>query len=233
VVVVALPTSYPAVHRWAHSQRCCCCCGCCRTSAGGAGRIGTPWPTRTPGHMKTNRRLRAVLQHTDTVRGWRRDPPISTCYGAAAAAAHPHPPHQRQHYQHQLSDLDDDLADVHRRYQADGFCVVRGFLRGGVLRQLQEELGRYLADVLPTKSTDAHYFDGEWAAAGGRGPLSALKYINDLDERPYFANFNPQHCEEVHPRWHAMAEVLTGYRMRSRGCEVFNKPPGGLSTVRP
>ena len=70
---------------------------------------------------------------------------------------------------------EDPLADLEthglvQSYRRDGFVVVKGFLAGDDLRQHQEELQRYVAEVVPTKSTDDVYFDGEWSAAGPHAP---------------------------------------------------------------
>ena len=54
-----------------------------------------------------------------------------------------------------------------------------------------------------------HFFDGEWSVEGGRGPLSALKYINVMTEKPFFSAFSAERSQQDHPRWHAMAEALT------------------------
>ena len=44
---------------------------------------------------------------------------------------------------------------------------------------------------------------------------------------PFFAGFSKGASKDAHPRWHAMAELLTGSReVECRGCEAFNKPPG-------
>jgi hypothetical protein len=50
---------------------------------------------------------------------------------------------------------------------------------------------------VPTKSTDEHFFDGEWSVDGGRGPVTALKYMNKMTERPFFAAFNPEDSQAV------------------------------------
>eukprot|EP01046_Picozoa_sp_COSAG06_P072425 COSAG06_NODE_21184_length_766_cov_2.535232_1_plen_140_part_10 len=53
------------------------------------------------------------------------------------------------------------------------------------------------ATQIPTKSTDEHFFDGEWSVNGGRGPVTALKYMNKMTERPFFAAFNPEVSQTV------------------------------------
>ena len=81
-----------------------------------------------------------------------------------------------------LGDL--DAEDISSRYQRDGFVVVRNFLSGEELQRTREELFSYIENIIPDKSTEDCYFDGEWSKAGARGPVSALKYINRMDEVP-------------------------------------------------
>jgi hypothetical protein len=126
-----------------------------------------------------------------------------------------------------------DRACIASRFKRDGFVVVRSFLQGIELARAREELSRYIRDVIPTKDPASHYFDGEWSAEGSRGPVWALKYINEMDELPFFRDFSKGRSQVAHPRWHAMAQLLTGAAdVECRGCEAFNKPPG-LSTPTP
>jgi len=77
-----------------------------------------------------------------------------------------------------------DAEDISSRYQRDGFVVVRNFLSGEELQRTREELFSYIENIIPDKSTEDCYFDGEWSKEGARGPVSALKYINRMDEVP-------------------------------------------------
>jgi hypothetical protein len=111
--------------------------------------------------------------------------------GAVAAhlqgAGAPLQPQHVAQLQGPLAGLEDATA-IRARYQCDGYVVVRNFLAGSALKEAQDELASYIREVIPTKSTDEHYFDGEWSVEGARGPTSALKYINIMTERSFFAD---------------------------------------------
>lgn len=74
-----------------------------------------------------------------------------------------------------LADL--DMPSIVQRYRRDGYVVVNGFLQGLLLQEHRDELDAYVADVIPTKRTDEHFFDGEWSAEGAKGAVTALKYV--------------------------------------------------------
>eukprot|EP01050_Picozoa_sp_SAG11_P021641 SAG11_NODE_3892_length_2163_cov_0.859981_3_plen_226_part_00 len=97
-----------------------------------------------------------------------------------------------------------------------GYVVVPGFLQGGLLAQTCTELRDYIENVIPTKDPEEHYFDGEWSAAGSRGPPEALKYINIMTETPFFAAFRCAYTQQSGPMW-APCMVVCATRSGSAG----------------
>jgi hypothetical protein len=121
----------------------------------------------------STRRLRCLTHHVES-----RRPPTPAAMMHAAAETDGYAA---------LADL--DVPGIVERFQRDGFVVVKSFLHGPLLQRYRAALDSYVADVIPTKSTDEIFFDGEWSVDGGRGPTSALKYINVMMETPFFAAF--------------------------------------------
>ena len=56
------------------------------------------------------------------------------------------------------------MAGAVARYKRDGYVVVKAFLTGPLLQRYRAELDSYVAEVIPTKSTEQHFFDGQWVS---------------------------------------------------------------------
>lgn len=107
-----------------------------------------------------------------------------------------------------LSDLDKATFD------RDGFLVVPGLVTGAALAMLQENLQRYIRDVVPLlDAAEAFYQD--------RSRPQTLKQLQRMDQHdPFFASYR------ANPDWHQLAETLLGEAVGNvQGPEWFNKPP--------
>lgn len=96
-------------------------------------------------------------------------------------------------------------------FENDGFVVLRGFLQGDELAELQDNLARYIRDVVPGLTAEhAFYVD--------RQRPETLKQLQHMDIDPYFRDYTK------HARWNAMAETLLREPATCDGPEWFNKP---------
>lgn len=112
-------------------------------------------------------------------------------------------------------------AELRAEFQAAGFVVIRGFLPPTELRLLDEQLARYVTDVVPHLSAgDAFYED--------RSRPETLKQLHRIEQDAFFAEYLG------HPLWSQVAENLLGERVRRpQGAEWFNKPPGTAHATPP
>lgn len=102
-------------------------------------------------------------------------------------------------------------------FENDGFVVLRKFLQGDELADLQSNLDRYILEVVPALTAEhAFYVD--------RQRPETLKQLQQMDIDPYFRAYTQ------HPRWNAMAETLLREPATCDGPEWFNKP---ASTAHP
>ena len=98
-------------------------------------------------------------------------------------------------------------------FQRDGFVVIRGLLPPGEMSQLQENLDRYVRDVVPTlPDADAFYDD--------RARPETLKQLQRMGQDSFFESYGR------HARWVEAAESLLGEPAVAEQPEWFNKPPG-------
>lgn len=105
-------------------------------------------------------------------------------------------------------------------YDTDGFVVIRQFLPPEELATLQNELQRYIEQVVPTVTNgDAFYED--------RARPETLKQLTRIEQDAFFADYLR------HPRWVSMAEQLLGESAEATGAEWFNKPPGTRHVTPP
>lgn len=103
--------------------------------------------------------------------------------------------------------------DAKAEYDDKGFVVLRGFLTGDRLARLQENIGRYIAEIVPRlPEGDAFYED--------RARPETLKQLNRMQQDPFFAEL------KTDPLWKSTAENLLGESAFAQGAEWFNKPPG-------
>ena len=94
----------------------------------------------------------------------------------------------------------------------DGFVVIRRFLPADELAKLNENLSRYIREVVPALADgDAFYED--------RSRPETLKQLQRMDCDSFFEEYSHS------PRWASMAEGLLGESAASHQPEWFNKPP--------
>jgi phytanoyl-CoA hydroxylase len=99
-----------------------------------------------------------------------------------------------------------------RQYDEQGFVILRQFLTGPALAELQSELERYIRVVVPKlPDTDAFYQD--------RSRPETLKQLQRMEQDPFFNAY------ATHPKWKGLAEVLVGETVSPGKAEWFNKPP--------
>ena len=104
-------------------------------------------------------------------------------------------------------------SDLKTNCDRDGFVVVRNFLPADELEVLQQNLDRYIREVVPTlPDSDAFYED--------RSRPETLKQLQRMAGEPFFAEYSRN------PRWVALAEALLGEPAAAEQPEWFNKPPG-------
>lgn len=109
--------------------------------------------------------------------------------------------------------MSNSTSTASERFLADGHVVLTGFLPPQELRELEQQLDRYIAEIVPTlPDTDAFFHE--------RGKPETLKQLQHMAGDPFFADF-PRRA-----RWQEMAETLLGEPVIGQGCEWFNKPPG-------
>src|SRR5262245_18657556 len=98
-------------------------------------------------------------------------------------------------------------------FDRDGFVVVRNFLPPDELALMQQQLDRYIRDVVPALSpTDAFYED--------RSRPDTLKQLQRMDCDHFFDQYKRNHC------WTELAKTLLDEPATADPPEWFNKPPG-------
>ena len=100
-----------------------------------------------------------------------------------------------------------------QHYDQHGFIIIRQLLDDRDFTELQENLNRYIRDIVPTLAdADAFYQD--------RSRPETLKQLQRMGCDPYFRDY------VQHPKWRALAEALVGEIVNADQPEWFNKPPG-------
>ena len=106
-------------------------------------------------------------------------------------------------------------------FSRDGYVIVRDFLSPNEFAQLNDNLERYIRDVLPQLSDkDAFYQE-----TGVRDTLKQLHNMGKFDG--FFATYRE------HPRWVSFAETLLGEQAAAKEPEWFNKPPATAHVTPP
>lgn len=105
------------------------------------------------------------------------------------------------------------VNDLKAEFDRDGFVVVRRFLPNDELGTLQQNVDRYIREVVPTlPDSDAFYDD--------RNRPETLKQLQRMARDPFFTAYSQ------HLRWVGLAESLLGEAATADQPEWFNKPPG-------
>jgi len=98
-------------------------------------------------------------------------------------------------------------------YDQQGFVIVRQLLNPADFAELQENLARYVRDVVPKlPDADAFYHD--------RARSDTLKQLQRMGVDPYFGKY------VQNSKWTALAQALVGEPVNADQPEWFNKPPG-------
>ncbi|MCA9143243.1 MAG: phytanoyl-CoA dioxygenase family protein [Planctomycetaceae bacterium] len=103
--------------------------------------------------------------------------------------------------------------DAKPRYDRDGFVVVRNFLDRDALQLLEENVNRYIREVVPhLPAGDAFYHD--------RSKPETLKQLQHMGQDSFFDGYRRDE------QWKELAELLIGEHVEAQEPEWFNKPPG-------
>ncbi len=106
-----------------------------------------------------------------------------------------------------------DALELKQTFDRQGFVVVPSLLAAAEFERLQQELDRYIRDVVPGLPAADAFYDGD------RADASRLKQLHRIDKDPFFAGYRG------HPAWQKLAETLIGEAAMSESPEWFNKPP--------
>jgi len=110
--------------------------------------------------------------------------------------------------------------DLRGTLDRDGFVVIPGFLSGSELSQLNDNLDRYVREVVPTlPDADAFFED--------KSQPETLKQLQRMGCDAYFEAYRN------HPRWVQAAEQILGEAALAEQPEWFNKPPGTRHVTPP
>jgi phytanoyl-CoA hydroxylase len=110
--------------------------------------------------------------------------------------------------------------DLRGTLDRDGFVVIPGFLAGSELSHLNENLDRYVRDVVPAlPDADAFFED--------KSQPETLKQLQRMGCDAYFEAYRN------HPRWVQAAEQVLGEAALAEQPEWFNKPPGTRHVTPP
>jgi len=106
-----------------------------------------------------------------------------------------------------------NLGELKATFDREGFVAIRGFLPADELAVLQQNLDRFIRDVVPSlPDTDAFYED--------RARPETLKQLQRMDRDSFFYEYRHN------PRWVALAGALLGEPTGADPPEWFDKPPG-------
>lgn len=111
-------------------------------------------------------------------------------------------------------------ASEKRRYDEQGFTIVRNFLDQEELKELKDQLERYISDVVPGLDASKAFYENP-------DNPDTLKQMQHMDGDPFFLNFGKQ------PKWKALAEAMIGEPVKDSVPEWFNKPPGTQHVTPP
>jgi len=107
----------------------------------------------------------------------------------------------------------EDAQELKKKFDRDGYAVIRGFLPPAELARLNHELERYITECVPTlQRTDVYYEDRDDPAT-----LKQMARIKEHDA--YFAGLITR------PKWKGLAETLLADQVVAQELEWFNKPP--------
>ena len=113
-----------------------------------------------------------------------------------------------------------NISKLKETFDKEGFVVIRGFLPPNELRRLQDNLDRYIREVVPNlPDGDAFYED--------KARPETLKQMNRIQQDQFFADYL------AHPLYMEAAVALLGEPAWVHGAEWFNKPPNTQHATPP
>lgn len=116
--------------------------------------------------------------------------------------------------------MPDDSRSLKQRFDRDGFVVIRGFVRGNELHQLQREIDRYIARTPELPRVDVMFEDTKRPES-----LKQLAHMRRNDD--FFAALIEA------PKWIGLAQLLLGDKVVPQELEWFNKAPGANVATPP
>jgi len=116
--------------------------------------------------------------------------------------------------------IPNDPQQLKRDFDRDGFVVIRAFVRGAELDDLQREIARYIARIPRLPRTDVMYEDRERPES-----LKQLAHMKQNDA--FFASLIER------PNWISVAELLLADKAIPQEVEWFNKVPGRNAATPP
>src|SRR5688572_4320500 len=106
-----------------------------------------------------------------------------------------------------------NYRDLKPQFDRDGYAIVRGFLPPEQFAELNDNLNRYIRDVVPQLPPSDAFYDVD------RSRPETLKQLHRMAQDPFFADYRR------HPAWVSLAEALVGEPVTTDDPEWFNKPP--------
>jgi phytanoyl-CoA hydroxylase len=106
-----------------------------------------------------------------------------------------------------------DYDHLKPAYDRDGFLIVKGFLPPNELKEVQDNLDRYIREVVPTLEDSFAFYDD-------KSKPETLKQMQHMHVDQFFKEYS-----DNHPRWTALASAIVGEEATCDFPEWFNKPP--------
>ena len=107
---------------------------------------------------------------------------------------------------------DPAIQAARQDFDRDGFAVVRAFLSPDALRELLDQIDRYVREVVPKLDGAEVYYE----EMGKRDTIMRLERMDQYD--PYFDGF-------LRGRWMTLAELMLGEPVVPQRIAYFDKPP--------
>jgi len=109
-------------------------------------------------------------------------------------------------------------SDVKSKLEEDGFATFFGFCDKVHLEEIEENLIRFLEEVVPNLANDQVFYED-------KTQRESLKQVQALHKHDAFF-----HSLMVGSKFQALAEQLLGEKVIAVNFQYFRKPPGGLAT---
>ncbi len=106
------------------------------------------------------------------------------------------------------------LSQWQAAFERDGHVCLAQYLAGDSFAELQENLERYIREIVPNLSAKLAFFENPEDPS----TLKQMQYMQDED--PFFAEYCRRDC------FVKLAETFLGDQVIPQGVEYFNKPPG-------